>query len=325
MSVFTPLDTSEIKAIINQFDLGSFMSFKGVEEGVENSNFFISTISSSDSSNIIDEHVLTLFENLKKNELNYFIDLQNLLSNHDLPVPDPVKTKLGEYLIEVKGKPALLAPRIKGKHPVTPTLEQCEIIGETLAKMHVVSEKFLLSRKHVHDIKWLAVASHRLQDFLEPHEKDLIDNELQLFRSYDRLGYKLPSATIHGDLFRDNTLFSGNSLNGILDFYSACNYYCSFDLAVTVNDWCNDPNGDIDETAMQTLVDSYGRVRPFTQNEKEVWPVMLRYAACRFWLSRLMTKHLNPPSSKKEVLVKAKDPVEYEKRLLHLMDNSYHL
>lgn len=325
MSVFTPLDKPQIQAIVEDYGLGSLLSFQGVEEGVENSNFFISTIAPTADKNTIDEFVLTLFETLDKSELDFFIHLLNHLSHKNLPVPKPLENTQGACLIEVKGKPALLAPRLKGKHPILPTLEQCETIGSTLAKIHLATNDFPLARDNDRGVRWMGVAANKLQPFLSIEENKLLKTELKLFRSFKKLDYKLPHAVIHGDLFRDNTLFIGNTLTGILDFYNACTFQCCFDFAVTVNDWCKTEDGQLNETAMQTLVDSYGRIRNFTQEEKEVWPVMLRFAACRFWVSRLMVKHINPPINKKQALVKVKDPEEYAKVLRHLGDNSYHL
>lgn len=324
MSVFTPLQKPEIKAVVEQYGLGTLISFEGVEEGVENSNFFVTTLDSS-SGNKLNEYVLTLFETLEKKDLDFFIDLQKHLARQNLPVPNPVKDKDGNYLIEVKGKPALLAPRLKGRHPKKPSLEQCEVIGSTLATIHLSSEKFPLTRKNDFDIRWMSVANHRLKPFLESDETELIANELQLFRNYDRLGFKLPTSIVHGDLFRDNTLFQGSKLTGILDLYNACNYYSCFDLAVCINDWCKLSDIEIDELAMQAMVESYKKLRNFTQEEKEIWPIMLRFAACRFWLSRLMAKHFAPATPQKEAMIKAKDPTEYKNLLIHLQDNSYHL
>lgn len=325
MSVFTPLNKTEVTTVLENYQVGSLLSFKGVEEGVENSNFFISTLAKAAGKDTIDEYVLTLFENQKENELDFFIKLLNHLSEQHLPVPHPLKTQQGACLITVKGKPALLAPRLKGMHPVSPTQEQCQVMGATLAKIHLATANFPLNRDNDRDIRWMNVAAHRSQSFLNTEDNGLLQNELKLFRSFKKLGFNLPKAVIHGDLFRDNTLFMGNTLSGILDFYNACHFYCCYDLAVTVNDWCKTANGEINETAMQTLVDSYGQIRHFTQEEKEVWPVMLRYAACRFWLSRLLAKHFPTSTNKKQALIKVKDPDVYKNVLLHLVDNTYHL
>lgn len=325
MSVFTPLTKLEVTAIVENFQLGSLLSFQGVEEGVENSNFFISTLAKSADTNTLDEYVLTLFESLKEGELDFFIKLLNHLSKHNLPVPHPIKNQQGNCLVKVKGKPALLTPRLKGNHPVSPTLEQCQVIGDTLAKIHLATADFPFSRSNKRDIQWMNIAAHRLEVCLSNEDNELLKQELKLFRSFKKLGFKLPQAIVHGDLFRDNTLFMGNTLSGILDFYNACYFNCCYDLAVTINDWCKAPNGELNETTMQALVDSYGQLRNFTQPEKEVWPVMLRFAACRFWLSRLMAKHFPTPTEKKQALVKVKDPEEYKNVLLHLLDNTYHL
>lgn len=325
MSVFTPLNKAQIQTILEDYELGSLLSFQGVEEGVENSNFFISTIAPAASTNTIDEFVLTLFETLDKSELDFFIRLLNHLSQKNFPVPHPLENKQGAHLIQVKGKPALLAPRLKGKHPALPTLEQCEEIGSTLAKIHLATTDFPLERENDRGIRWMGIAANKLEPFLSTEDNKLLTTELKLYRSFRKLNYNLPRAVIHGDLFRDNTLFIGRTLTGILDFYNACTFNCCFDFAVTVNDWCKTEDGQLNETAMLTLVESYGRIRNFTQEEKEVWPVMLRFAACRFWVSRLMVKHINPPTNKKQALVKVKDPEEYAKVLRHLTDNAYHL
>lgn len=281
MSVYTPVERDELEAFLLNYELGELLDYQGISAGIENTNYFVTT---SDK-----QLVLTLFENHSADELGYFLDLMAFLAEHAVPSAHPIADRDGHYLRILNGKPAALVMRLRGASIEQPNTAQCGAIGHALGQLHLSGQQFDGHRDNDRGPHWWHTTREAIADKLSEAELALLDEELAFQR--DHRFDSLPRGVIHADLFRDNALFEGNTLTGIIDFYYACNDVLLYDVAVTVNDWCSTADGSLDEEKLLTLLSAYRKVRPFTEQEQAAWPVMLRAAALRFWLSRLQDLH----------------------------------
>jgi homoserine kinase type II len=266
---------------LGEYAVGDLVSFQGISDGIENTNYFVSTSHG--------EFVLTLFEQHDVDELPYFLDVMTFFYQHGIPSAHPAADKAGHYLKMLCGKPAALVHRLPGRGVNTvATSAQCAAIGDVLADMHLVGQQFHYRRKTERGAQWRQKTGENLQTHLDPEQAELLSDELAFQAGYASLD--LPYGVTHSDLFRDNALFDGNELTGIIDFYYASDEYLLYDLAVAVNDWCVDENGLPELGRYQTLMQHYLKKRALTAAEKMHWNRVLRAAALRFWLSRLQDK-----------------------------------
>ncbi|WP_166364625.1 homoserine kinase [Pseudomonas akapageensis] len=302
MSVFTPLARPELEAFLAPYGLGRLRDFQGIAAGTENSNFFISLEQG--------EYVLTLVERGPVQDLPFFIELLDVLHDADLPVPYALRTTDGVALRELAGKPALLQPRLPGKHIKQPNNQHCAQVGELLGHLHLATREHVLERKTDRGLDWMLEEGRRLMPRLEPTQGKLLQESLDEIAKHHAHILALPRANLHADLFRDNVLFEGTHLTGLIDFYNACSGPMLYDLAITLNDWCCDEAGIIDGARARALLGAYSTLRPFTAGEAELWPIMLRVACVRFWLSRLIAAE---SFAGMDVLIH--DPKEFEVRL----------
>lgn len=319
MAVYTVLDQQEIDAFIRPFGIGPLVDYEGVAAGIENSNYFVSTDQSGISSELHTAHtghyVLTIFEAIAVADLRFYSELTTMLSARGLPVPCPLKDANGNSLHVLQGKPAVLVPRVIGKHPLQPEPSQCQAIGAALARTHLACLDWAQSHHGSRDYHWLKATAATLAPQLQATERELLA-ELPRFEQRTAQHPDLPQTVIHGDLFRDNALFDGNTLTGMIDFNSAGNGYLAMDLAVVVNDWCSLPDGRLSETLTNTTLTAYQQLRPLTADERLLWNDFLRLAALRFWVSRRFTQ-LNPAASHRPGgLVEFKDPQQFLDMLL---------
>lgn len=281
MSVYTNVLPHELDEFLENYSLGQLQQFVGISDGIENTNYFVTTSKG--------QYVLTLFEELSLQELPYFLELMALFAEVNIPTAHPVKDNAGNYLRVLNDKPAALVKRLNGASVDLPNEKQCYAIGLQMARIHLASQTFELERKSTRCVKWRTQIAERVMPKLDPEEQSLLQQELA-YHAATELG-ELPVSVIHADLFRDNALFIGDELTGIIDFYYAYNGFSIYDLAVTVNDWCVSDDAERDKQNAVALLKAYQTVRPIAQKEREAWPTMLRSAALRFWLSRLQDKH----------------------------------
>ncbi len=308
MSVYTPLSEEELSAFLRNYDLGELTSFEGIADGVCNSNFFVQTTQR--------RLVATLFEDLPRHELPFFVDLLNHLKQHGLPVPEIYRNRAGDQLNQLAGKPAIVAEHITGASVMTPDARHCAIIGEALAHFHLSGADFGQSRENHAGLRWLRDSATLLKGQLPAPEQALMKEEVRFQALFQR--DNLPQGLTHSDLFRDNVLFRGHELGAMLDFYSACQDALLYDVAVAVNDWCVTDSGLQDEPRVTALLEAYHAVRPFRAIERGAWPVMLRAAALRFWLARLQLA----ASQTNAHLSVDKPPQQFERILRHLRKGS---
>ncbi|WP_339080523.1 homoserine kinase [Pseudomonas sp. TMP9] len=302
MSVFTPLERHELEEFLAPYGLGRLLDFQGIAAGSENSNFFVSLEQG--------EFVLTLIERGPSADLPFFIELLDVLHNAGLPVPYALRTARGEALRSLAEKPALLQPRLCGKHIAEANSHHCQEVGALLARIHLATRAQPLPRKSDRGLDWMLTEGPSLALQLPDEQLPLLSDALAEIHALKPRIFALPQANLHGDLFRDNVLFDGNHLAGVIDFYNACSGPMLYDLAITLNDWCSQEDGSLDSKRAQALLGAYANLRPFTATEAELWPAMLRIACVRFWLSRLIAAE---SFAGQEVLIH--DPDEFQRRL----------
>jgi len=312
MSVFTPLSHQQLSDFLAPYALGAFQGATPIEAGTENSNFFIHLQSG--------QYVLTLIERGPVQDLPFFIELLERLHAADFAVPYAIATENGEALRTLKGKPALLQPCLPGRHVDTPTAAHCAEVGRWLADLHLLTQKAPLIRKTDRGLDWMLIQGAALEVNLSADEAALLHSALTEIQTEKERILALPQANLHADLFRDNVLFEGHHLSGVIDFYNACSGPMLYDLAIALNDWCTGDSGALDLNRAEALLDAYARKRPFTQGEAQLLHCMLRVAAVRFWLSRLLAAHA---FAGQDVLIK--DPHEYARLLAQRQQVLLHL
>lgn len=303
MSVYTPVSLAELAAFLSDYAIGECVGFAGIQAGIENSNFFVSTTHG--------EYVLTVFEQHTPDALHYFLALLRHWAAAGIPVPEPLVNRHGEVLGTLNAKPAALVTRLTGTHPQQTTPAQCAAIGTMLARMHLAAQDFPLYRAADRGHQWRMHMANTLLPQVDAADAELLRSEIAFQQTIAFA--ELPQGTIHADLFRDNVLFDADTLSGVLDVYFACNDCLLYDLAVVVNDWCCYPDGSLDETRLQACIRHYQAVRPWQPQEQQAWSAVLRAAALRFWLSRLYEQH-NPRAGE---LTLQKDPLEFRQKLQH--------
>ncbi|MEB4589436.1 homoserine kinase [Candidatus Thiothrix sp. Deng01] len=305
MSVYTPVNASELQTFLLQYPVGTLAGFTGITAGVENTNYFVTTTGG--------EFILTLFEHHTPDELEYFLALMQHWSGQGIPVACPQHLHNGHMLAALNGKPAALVARLPGEHVETPTPAQCAAIGALLAQMHLSGRSFPLHRAPDRGHEWRIQMADKLLKQLSPRSPDA--NLLQAEMAYQQTipFAQLPTGVIHADLFRDNAMFQHNQASGVIDLYFACNDSWLYDLAIVVNDWCCLPDGALDSACAQACLKAYQCARPWEPVEQRHWQAVLRAAALRFWLSRLDAK-LNPRDGD---MILQKDPAEFRDKLLH--------
>jgi homoserine kinase type II len=312
MSVYTTIAPEELKTFLEAYDLGTLVEYQGIDEGIENTNYFVTTTQG--------QYVLTLFESIGFDDLPYYLDLMAFLAERGVQSPHPLPDRGGSYMCTFKDKPAALVQRLPGHSVASPTIEQCQAVGEALGHLHLEGRAFAGRRDHTRGPQWRQRIAERLFPHLNPEDAALLREELRFQNQhYDRTG--LPWGVIHADLFRDNALFCGDKLTGILDFYYACNGVMLYDLAVTVNDWCIHADGSLEADKAIAILSAYHQQRPLQEREHAIWPVMLRVAALRFWLSRLHDQLFPRPGE----LTQIKDPNWFKNILREHVNNAVKL
>lgn len=280
MSVYTSLQRHELEAFLASFQLGKLVTFEGISEGTENSNFFVSLERG--------EFVLTLLERGSGQDLPLVLELLDRLHDAGLPVPYALKNIDSIAIGSLRGKPALLQPRLNGRHVLKPNPHHCQEVGHLLARLHVVTTRDPIERPSDRGLDWMLDTGKVFIEALTGQARHLLQDVLQEIEHLQRSDPSLPRANLHADLFRDNVLFEGSHLTGVIDFYNACSGWMLYDIAITVNDWCSQPDGQLDQARTQALLAAYAAKRPFTAMEATHWPALLRIACLRFWLSRLI-------------------------------------
>jgi homoserine kinase type II len=305
MAVYTDVGEEELGAFLAAYDLGALLSFKGIAEGVENTNYLLHTSAGY--------FFLTLYEKrVARNELPFFLGLMEHLARAGINCPLPVKTRAGTALGELSGRPAAIVTFLEGVSVRRPQVGHCAAVGRALAALHLAGRDFKLHRKNALALggwKSLAESAGPRADKVTAGLAQIIADELDhLSRHWPG---ELPRGIIHADLFPDNVFFLGEELSGLIDFYFACDDILAYDLAICLNAWCFEPDGSYNVTKGKALLSGYAAARALSADELLTLPLLARGAALRFLLTRLVD-WLDVPAG---ALVRPKDPLEYLKKL----------
>jgi len=305
MAVYTDVTAEELAGFLAGYELGELLSYKGIAEGVENSNFLVHTSAGT--------YILTLYEKrVAAKDLPFFLGLMQHLASRGITCPLPIKNKKGQALGKVAGRPAAIISFLDGLWIRRPSAVHCAGLGEALAKLHLAGLDFQGKRRNTLSVDgWRPLFEHcrdRVND-VQRSLRDLIEKELvALERDWPR---GLPQGVIHADLFPDNVFFLGDTLSGMIDFYFACNDALAYDVAICLNAWCFEADHSYNVTKGRALLQNYARVRALGEDERAALPRLARGAALRFLLTRLVDWFNVPPGA----LVRPKDPIEYFRKL----------
>ncbi len=305
MAVYTEVSDEELQAFLQHYDLGEVTSFKGIAEGVENSNYLLRTTKGS--------YIMTLYEKrVRPEDLPFFLGLMDHLARRGIRCPTPLPGRDGEALRRLCGRPAVIVTFLDGLWPRRILPAHCQKLGQAMAEMHLAGADFALTRENDLSVTgWRPLfeacnpRAHQVQEGLA---EQLSEELAHLEEAWPE---DLPAGVIHADLFPDNVFFLTQQLSGLIDFYFACNDFFAYDLAVCLNAWCFEPDRAFNITKARLMLQAYRRVRPFSDAELEALPLLARGSALRFLLTRLYDRLNHPPGA----LVEPKDPLEYLHKL----------
>jgi homoserine kinase type II len=305
MAVYTDVTADDLNEFLSRYQIGELRSYKGIAEGVENSNFLVHTTAGN--------FILTLYEKrVAEKDLPFFLGLMEHLAARGITCPQPVKNKQGGVLGKITGRPASIVTFLDGLWIRRPNAGHCAAVGEALAGLHLAGADFKMKRANALSIEsWRALYEQAKArgDSVRPGLCAEIAKELDaLDKSWPR---DLPDGVIHADLFPDNVFFLGDKLSGLIDFYFACTDTLAYDVAVCLNAWCFEPDHSYNVTKGRALLKSYAKVRTLQASERAALPMLARGAAMRFLLTRLVDWLAVPDGA----LVKPKDPLEYFRKL----------
>jgi homoserine kinase type II len=307
MAVYTDVAADELAEYLATYDIGELLSYKGIAEGVENSNFLLHTSAGY--------FILTLYEKrVAKGDLPFFLGLMTHLASRGISCPQPVRNRSGEALSELAGRPAAIINFLEGIWPRKPNVAHCAGVGQALAKMHLAGRDFAMSRANALSVSgWRPLFEQAASraDELQHGLRAFIGAELDHLEKQDMWPRNLPQGVIHADLFPDNVFFLGERVSGLIDFTFACSDMLAYDVAICLNAWCFESDCTFNVTKARAFLGAYGRERKLSEAEQTALPVLARGAALRFLLTRLVD-FLNVPVG---ALVRPKDPLEYARKL----------
>lgn len=305
MAVYTEINDDDLSRFVARYGLGSLLSYKGIAEGVENSNYLVHTTAGT--------YILTLYEKrVDPADLPFFLGLMEHLNARGINCPLPVRDTAGDVLNKIAGRHAAFVTFLEGVWPRKPSADHALEVGRAMARMHLAAEGFALKRPNALGLSgWrpLFCKFASRSDEILPGLNKLVADELDALEA--RWPTDLPAGVIHADLFPDNVFFIGTELSGLIDFYFACNDAFAYDLAISLNAWCFEADFSYNVTKGRALIKGYEDVRALTPAEKQAFPLLARGAAMRFLLTRGYD-WLNTP---KDALVARKDPFDYVRRL----------
>jgi homoserine kinase type II len=305
VAVYTDVSTDDLEVFLAGYDLGKVLSYKGIAEGVENSNFLLHTEAGY--------YILTLYEKrVAQADLPFFLGLMEHLAERGINCPQPVRRSDGHALGMLCGRPAAIVTFLEGMWMRRADARHCSAVGEALARLHIAGSDFPMRRSNALSVTgWrpLYETSADRVDDVQPGMAATIAQELKALEA--AWPQDLPVGVIHADLFPDNVFFLGDRLSGLIDFYFACNDMLAYDVAICLNAWCFENDHSYNVTKGRALLQAYAQVRPLTEAELAAMPLLARGAAMRFLLTRLVDWLNVPPGA----LVRPKSPQEYFRKL----------
>ncbi|KKW66869.1 serine kinase [Lampropedia cohaerens] len=306
MAVYTEVSVPQAQALIDQLGLGKVLSLQGIQGGIENTNYFVTTDSG--------EYVLTLFERLTAEQLPFYLQLTRHLAQRGIPAPAPYADASGHLLFTLQDKPAVVVDKLPGKSELEPGVAHCSQVGELLARMHLAAQDFTLHQPNLRGLHWWNATAPQVLPHLGTAQRAMLEDELahQNALAASTAYGALPRSAVHADLFRDNVMFEHARLSGVFDFYFAGVDTWMFDLGVVLNDWCIDrQSGALEPLRASALLAAYQQKRPMLPVERRLLPDLLRAAALRFWISRLWDFYL----PREAAMLVPHDPTHFERIL----------
>ena len=305
MAVYTEVTAEELYALLGRYDIGPLTAFKGIAEGVENSNYFLGTGKG--------QFILTLYEKrVSAEDLPFFLGLMEHLAQSGVRCPTPVHDREDRVLQTLAGKPAAIVTFLPGYSLQKPQPAQCRAFGAVVARLHEAGSSFPLKRENALSLPgWakLFASVGGVADKIAPGMSASLAHALEALSA--QWPKDLPRGVIHADLFPDNVLFLNDAVSGVIDFYFACNDLFAYDLAICMNAWCFELDGAFNVTKAKAFFNGYNSVRRLEPEEISALPVLARGAAVRFFLTRLYDWYNTPDTA----FVKRKDPMEYWRKL----------
>lgn len=310
MAVYTRVEAADLEQLLAQYAIGELKDFHGIASGITNTNYFVDST--------LGRWVLTLFEDMTAEELPFFMTVMDHLAAHGVPSAHPVARNDGGFLSMIRGRPAALVYCLHGRSVTQPGAAQCQSLGSVVAAMHHAVASLTACQANTRDLAWIRQTATALAPKLDAATHALLQDEIKQQTVYAASAdwQQLPRSVIHADIFRDNVLFEGDRVSGIIDFYYACHDYQLLDLAVICNDWCFDAHTRFLGTRWQTFINAYNQRHTLTAADQRAWPGMLRAAALRFWASRLYDYHFPMDGDVTHV----HDPLPFERLLRHHRD-----
>ena len=308
MAVYTKLSENNLKDFFSKYNLGKLLKFQGIQEGIENSNYFVKTDSG--------KFILTVYEKrVEEKDLPFFMGLMKNIFNENFPSPEPIINKNGNYITEIFGKKAAVVSFLEGASKKNLTPGNCHEVGIYTAKLHTITKNLNIKRTNRLSVNSWRLIYRKIQrdcSKIYPDLTKIIERNLEIIE--DKWPKNIPRGIIHADLFPDNIFFKGSKLTGIIDFYFSCYDFYAFEIAICLNALCfegKNENLSFNVTKAKKFIDGYSSIRKLTEEEKESLKILCHGAAMRFLLTRVFD-YLNLTE---DALVKIKDPVEYLKRL----------
>lgn len=315
MSVYTHLTLPQVQDFAKDYSL-NILQITPIQGGVENTNYFLTADDGK-------QYVLTVFEELDAEAAAQLPPVLNHLGKNHVPVAVPLQHH-NSYIHVIANKPAQIAPRLAGTHPIPSNLIQVKVIGQALAKLHLALQNYPLNRQNNHDQTWWDNTIAELKPTLAAEDQDLLDRVVNTFHQAKQHYPDRPYGLIHADLFRDNTLYTGDELSGILDFSELSQGNLIVDISITLNDFCTDyPTAKLDTTKAHAFIDAYQQVRKLSTDELATLNHYLAMAACRFWLSRLQMAKRNQNEGRTGQNILQKDPEEMRLMLIDRLTQEY--
>ena len=301
MAVYTKVSDAEASAFLLAYDLGAFQSLQGITQGVENSNYILTTTSG--------RYILTLYEKrTPREDLPFFLGLMEHVAKKGVPGPLPIRARDDGLVQELCGRAAAITGFLQGRMTGRITPEQCFDLGRALAQFHLAAEDFPMQRPNALSLAgWegLYQSCHARADEVMVGLGLVLRDEMEFLKKH--WPQNLPSGVIHADLFPDNVFFNDAGLCGLIDFYFACNDYWAYDLSICLNAWCFENKVAFNITKAGALMRGYQAARPLSAEELRAFPILARGSALRFHLTRLYDWLNRVP----DALVRPKDPLEY--------------
>ena len=308
MAVYTKLKEQDINNILSNYSIGKLKSFKGIQEGIENTNYYL----------LVEEkkYILTIYEKrVNPKDLPFFSDLMTGLNHRNFKCPVPIINNNNKTISDYNGKKLMIVSFLEGKAKQVLTPDDCKQVGVEVAKMHEITKEFTVRRNNNLSISSWRKLFNSVKDQCVKIDKDLPKlieaNLVDVEKNWPK---NLPCGIIHADLFSDNIFFHNEKLNGIIDFYFSCNDFYSFEIAICFNALCFDGeknNLSFNVTKAKNFINGYSSIRKLLDDERESIKVLSQGAALRF----LLTRVFDALNTVEGAIVKVKDPLEYLKRL----------